>query len=274
MNRNQRNQLCKMELTCCKKVRALTLKECNWTQEEVAVKIGVNVRTIQRLEKDAALQEDVKDDVPMRKPGFGRKRSFGKKPIEAVEELINDEPGLTCHQVKSRLPKILAGVGRKTIQRIIQVKLNIPSIVCPQVPFLIEERRQKRPRWATRTNRRRTISDWRGLLFADECPFHTKQTTGGRRVRRQRTANIYDPKYTKPAVRKPEMIIFWGGISVSGTQVHSFFQYKEKINSESYMSMLKKNAIKVMKKENLTLCHSRATSPLHIVVDVDAWKIS
>ena len=98
-----------------------------------------------------------------------------------------------------------------------------------------------------------------GVFFADECPFLTKQTTGGRRIRRQRTANKYDPKYTKPAVRKPEMIIFWGGISVSGTQVHSFFQYKEKINSESYMSMLKKNAIKVMKQENLTLCHNRAT---------------
>ena len=86
------------------------------------------MRTIQRLEKDAALQEDGKDEVPMSRPGSGRKRSFGKKQIEAIEELIDDEPGLTCHQVKLTLPQILARVGRKTIQRIIQVKLNNPSI--------------------------------------------------------------------------------------------------------------------------------------------------
>ena len=43
-----------MQLTCCQKVRALTLRECNWTQQEVAADLGVNVRTIQRLEKDAA----------------------------------------------------------------------------------------------------------------------------------------------------------------------------------------------------------------------------
>ena len=87
MNRNQRNQLCKVQLTCCQKVRALTLRECNWTQEEVAADIGMNVKTIQRLEKDAALQEDGKDEVPMRKPGSVSKRSFRKKQIEAVEEL-------------------------------------------------------------------------------------------------------------------------------------------------------------------------------------------
>ena len=45
------------------------------------------MKTIQRLEKDAALQEDGKDEVPMRKPGSVSKRSFRKKQIEAVEEL-------------------------------------------------------------------------------------------------------------------------------------------------------------------------------------------
>ena len=54
------------------------------------------------------------------------------------------------------------------------------------------------------------------------------------------------------------MIIFWGGIAASGTRVHGF-KYKEKINSESYMSMLKKNAVKVLKQENLTLFHDQAT---------------
>ena len=55
------------------------MRECNWTQQEVAADLGVNVRTIQRLEKDAGLQKVGKDEAPVRKAGSGRKRSFGKK---------------------------------------------------------------------------------------------------------------------------------------------------------------------------------------------------
>ncbi len=36
------------------------------------------------------------------KVGSGRKRTFGKKQIEAIETLIDEEPGLTCHQVQLR----------------------------------------------------------------------------------------------------------------------------------------------------------------------------
>ena len=70
------------------------------------------------------------------------------------------------------------------------------------VPLLTEERRQKRLRWA-RTNKRRAISYWRGILFADESTFHTKQTTGGRRVGKPRIASKFGLKHTRQAVRKP-----------------------------------------------------------------------
>ena len=88
-----RNQKCKMQLTCCQKVRARSLRECNWTQKVVADDLGVTVRTIQRLERlerDAELQKVGRDVAPVRKQGSGRKRSFGKKLIEAIEKLIDE----------------------------------------------------------------------------------------------------------------------------------------------------------------------------------------
>ena len=62
-----------MQLTCCQKVRALTLRECNWMQEDVAYELGLTVRTIQRLEKEARQQNVGKDAAPLRKAGSGRK---------------------------------------------------------------------------------------------------------------------------------------------------------------------------------------------------------
>ena len=125
------------------------------------------------------------------------------------------------------MPKILAGVSRQTIQRIIRVRLDIPSIVKPKVPSLTEMGREKRVRWA-RTNKRKTVSDWRGVLFADKCPFQTRQSTGGRRVRKPRTAERFDLKFTTPSVKKLQMIIFWAGETASGGRVHGWFKPKER----------------------------------------------
>ena len=75
-----------------------------------------------------------------------------------------------------KLRLILAGVVHQTIQRIIHVKFDIPSMVRPKVPFLTEVGRQKRLSGAR--TKRWPIKDWRDILFADESPFHTKQNMG------------------------------------------------------------------------------------------------
>ena len=82
--------------------------------------------------------------------------------------------------------------------------------------------------------------------------------TGGKKVRRPRTANRFDPKYTKPKVKKPKVIIFWGGIAASGRRVHGFFDPRETVNSTTYCTMLKRKALKVLKEDNLILCHDLA----------------
>ena len=48
------------------------------------------------------------------------------------------------------------------------------------------------------------------------------------------------------------------GTTATGTRVHGFFKPKGKIYSASYISMLKKKAINLLKQENLTLCHNSA----------------
>ena len=42
------------------------MRECNWTQEDNTDELGVTVRTIQRLEKEARRQNVGKDTAPLR----------------------------------------------------------------------------------------------------------------------------------------------------------------------------------------------------------------
>ena len=53
------------------------------------------------------------------------------------------------------------------------------------------------------------------------------------------------------------MIIFWGGIAASRS-VHGFFDLKEMVNSATHFTMLRRKAVKVLKEENLILCHDLA----------------
>ena len=96
--------------------------------------------------------------------------------MNAIEKLIDEDPDVTCHQVKLRLPKLLKAVGRRTIQRVILQKLDeglgIPSLVSAEVPFWTEDLRKRRLSWC-RKYKRLTRQDWEKVLFCDESPFHT-----------------------------------------------------------------------------------------------------
>ena len=243
-----------MHLQESDKVRALTLRECGWSQERVAADLGVHKRTIQRLETNAKKLK--KGEIPQRKVGSGPKRTFGKKQILAIHEAIDSTPGLTASQVKLQLPKVLAGVAPWTIRRIILEELDIPSRVPPKKPFVTDALIERRLAWASAHSKWRK-KRWEAFLFSDETLFHTKPTTGGRRVRRPRGANRFDPKYTVQTVKHPEHILFWGGICASGKRVYYMLKPKENMNSVRYVSALRR-AVKLLKEENLTLVHDNA----------------
>ena len=61
-----------MQLKEKDKSRALTFRECGWIQARVAEDLGVNVRTIQRLEERSKKLK--KGEIPQRKVGSGLDR--------------------------------------------------------------------------------------------------------------------------------------------------------------------------------------------------------
>ena len=66
------------------KVRTLALsREAGTKQVEVAERMGVSVKTIRRLEQKAVGLKP--GEAPKRKPGSGKRKSYGSKEVAAVK---------------------------------------------------------------------------------------------------------------------------------------------------------------------------------------------
>ena len=235
------------QLSDTEKARALALREAGVLQIEVARRIGVTVKTIQRLEKAARNLKP--GEVPSRKVGTGRKRKYGPKEVKIIEKLWDAKPGMTATQMKLSRPKQLGHLSRRTVSNILREDLDLKSCVKAEKPYLTDQKKSERLSFA-RSHEKWSKSKWGNFLFADEKFFWTKNSTSGRRVRRP-VGRRYDPKFTKKEFKKPQKIMFWAGIASNGRRISRFLDINEKMNSNSYIKVLRKAGAPSMLREVL-----------------------
>ena len=66
---------------------------------------------------------------------------------------------------------------------------GIPSRAPPNVPYLAPDMRNGLVLVHCTLYKRVTIREWERVMLADECHFHTKMSTRGRRIRISRSAS-------------------------------------------------------------------------------------
>ena len=160
------------QLSDIDKATALALREAGWKQIDVARRLGVDVKTIRRLEEAArTLKPGV---VPSRKPGTGLKnKKYGAKEVKIIEKLCKDNPGITALQLKMRRPKQLGHLSRRTLSDIVWKEVGLKSCVRAKKPHMTEAKMLERKTFAAK-HRKWSKSKWGQYLFADEAFFWTK----------------------------------------------------------------------------------------------------
>ena len=121
------------------KARALALREAGVKQKEVATMIGVSTKTVRRLEQRA--EELEPGEVPRRRLGSGRKKSYGQTEIDAIRAAWEENQKITCTQLLLQLPQTLGHLSRKTVNNILLKELNLRSSVAAKKPFLTKSYR-------------------------------------------------------------------------------------------------------------------------------------
>jgi len=145
------------QLSDTAKARALALREAGVKQIEVARRIGVTVKTIQRLEKAARNLKP--GEVPSRKVGTGRKRKYGPKEVKIIEKLWDAKPGMTATQMKLSRPKQLGHLSRRTVSNILREDLDLKSCVKAEKPYLTDQKKSERLSFA-RSREKWSKSKW------------------------------------------------------------------------------------------------------------------
>ena len=145
------------------------------SQKKVAAKMGVSLRTIERL---AAKEKDLPEfqvsfhsvlffldfdsffsQTPKRKVGSGRTKSISLTTQLAMKRLVTRFPMTSARKMKQRIPA-LAHVSVRCIQDTLKNELNLPSRRPAKKPLLTQKMKDKCLEFA-RTHADWTVDDWK-----------------------------------------------------------------------------------------------------------------
>lgn len=89
--------------------------------------------------------------VPSRRPGSGRKKSYGAREVGIIRRALAKNNRLTCLQLKGLYPKTIGKLARRTVNKILHEDLGytIGKSVMARKPLLTNEKKEKRKQWAT-----------------------------------------------------------------------------------------------------------------------------
>ena len=197
--------------------------------------------------------------VPSRRPGSGRKKSYGAREVGIIRRALAKNNRLTCLQLKGLYPKTIGKLARRTVNKILHEDLGytIGKSVMARKPLLTNEKKEKRKQWAT--ERRNWDKKWGRYLFADEKIWWTRAETGGRLCWRLPGSNRFDPAYTVSDYHHPEKLLWWAGVTTSGKKISRWLGPNETMNSENFVRSMRSAGVpKFLKKHKLKLLQDNA----------------
>ena len=184
--------------------QAVGMLQAGSDQKFVSLKLGVNIRTVQRwwrlFRNDLSLEN---------KGGRGRKSSVPK----VAKIVITKSIGKKRHFVRSLSRKLkLKGhsVSYSSVYRYLTREKGVKSYKRQRQPLLTEKNKAARLKFC-KERANWTVNDWRNVLFTDESPFQLNHPPN----RKNDCVWARNPSEVEPVetVKFPKKIQVWGMMS-------------------------------------------------------------
>ena len=160
--------------------------------------------------------------VHLRKVDNSLKRKIKKK--------LDNDPFLTPHGLQRLIPGLRV-ITKRTICRIIQKELGIPSRIAAAKPFLTDAQKLRRLDWAKK-HEPRSQTWWRKVLWSDET--HIELWKGSRychNIRRSSTVSRYASGFIRRTQKHPAKLMIWGAFGNGKLGDLYFVEHNQKMNA-------------------------------------------
>jgi Transposase/DDE superfamily endonuclease/Helix-turn-helix domain len=210
------------------------LKKENKSAAEIGRILGRSPTSIKSCLKRLELTTDT---AYLKRPNCGRKRIIDERTERRVLREIKTNPSLKklpkrdlAKEISSGMPKTFSSA---TLVRTLKEN-GFKSRVARKKPFISEENRHKRLKWA-RDHKNFKREDWRRVLWTDESSVST-DSYGKVRVW-CRKDELYDPECTQATVKSGrKSIMVWGCVNGQGT--NHLLRCSSHMNGQEYGNLV------------------------------------
>lgn len=226
----------------------ISLYKLGWTGTKIATYLNINKNTvslwISRYNINGTINEESKS---------GRKRKTTKEQdsqiIKIVKNKEKNKNNFTIDEIKIELNNINIYICNNTIINRMR-EYNFYSGYPFKKPLLTQKQKEERLQWALDNYFR----NWFEVIFSDESTIIKDNNINKKIWIGPETINI--KRITKHSIKRQ----LYGCIYIGG--LITFDIFKENMNSEKYIDILKKNFVDVYNK-NRYLIYQHDNSPIH-----------
>ena len=229
--------------------KILAFTEVGMTQKDIAKKVNVSKRTVERVQKRARDLGEEKAVMNDMKGNVGRKRKSTEDQRDLMLEMIDENPFMSANEMKTEAGEDLANLSVRLIQK--ELKLaGLHSRNSALKPNLKPRMVEARLKFCT-DHMHWTPNDWMKVMFSDESSFNVVRCKA-RKVRRP-VGERFNPKFITPTVKHPESVMVWGCFSGVGGRGGLFFLPKKvTMRQGNYRECLEEKMIPRFKAQGLT----------------------
>ncbi len=245
---------------------AVELWKANVPLKSIRDQLNMSESTLRRVLSFA--RKNPSFPVKKRKIGTGRKPTVTPATLQAMKEIIKDNPTITAKSLKLRLPG-LQNIGVRWIQHLCLKKLKLPSRKMACKPLLTQKMKDKRMAFAMQYHNW-TVEDWKKVMFSDESHFELRFGASQTRCRRPVGSDRFHERFTKKTVKHPPKLMAWGSFSWRGRGALEFLKRGEMMNGARYRQILEDKLDLFMHKHGCTH-FLQDGAPCHKSKLVTAW---
>lgn len=232
------------------------LLRANEGNANIAMKLNISIRTVQRVAKQLREKGHVKES-----PKAGRPRTVNtRKMRDIIKKRIKRNDELSLNKMAAELK-----ISRGSLQNIVKNELKLRSYRLRQGQYLTDAAKANRLQKCKNLLKFFQVRRFEDVLWTDEKVFTVEVAHNSQNHRQLLSPTLKNTLARKIRTRThfPKSLMVWGGITATSKTPLIFIEKNVKINAQVYQEVIIKKAVIPWSKKNPNMIFQQDWAPAH-----------